>query len=346
MKFEHGALGTLGGVIAILIGLNVMAPPQNETVAAKRVAGYVSGHASRQVSDQISDMVTAAGPQLSVPENLLDNAKAIAVNWQNPDVHALWQAYRQMNYDFKDVVEKNALVPRVALTKLPRNLNTISEVEKRKAIFFKMVLPLVLKVNERIRADRRRLWKIRYREATSLPIVAVDRLWLAVMAERYNVKRGNLNALFKRVDIVPPSLALAQAAEESGWGTSRFVQEGNAIFGQWTFSTQGALEPKSRDEDKNHGIKAFDNLIESVKAYVHNLNTHRAYREFRATRSVLRRVGAPLDGLVLAAKLKRYSQRGWDYVLTLRSIILGNGLRELDDARLRGNPAPEEEPVA
>jgi len=243
-------------------------------------------------------------------------------------------------------VENNALVPRVVLTKLPRNLSAISEVEKRKAIFFKAVLPLILKVNEQTRTNRRRLWKIRYRQATGLPVAAVDRLWLVVMSERYGVKRGDMNALFKRIDIVPPSLALAQAAEESGWGTSRFVQEGNAIFGQWTSSAHGALEPKGRDDGKTHGIKVFASLIDSVEAYVHNLNTHRAYREFRATRSVLRRVGAPLDGLVLAAKLKRYSERGWDYVLTLRSIIIGNGLRELDDARLRGTPALGEEPAA
>ena len=215
--------------------------------------------------------------------------------------------------------------------------------EKRKAIFFKTVLPLILKVNEQTRADRRRLWKIRYRQATGLPVVAVDRLWLVVISERYGVKRGDINALFKRIDVVPPSLALAQAAEESGWGRSRFVQEGNAIFGQWTSSIHDALEPKSRDDGKTHGIKSFASLLHSVEAYVHNLNTHRAYREFRAARSVLRRVGAPLDGLVLATKLKRYSERGWDYVLTLRSIILGNNLSGLDDARLRRGPGQEAE---
>jgi len=329
MKFEHGALGILACVITALIGLNVMVPPHNTTSAP----------------DQVMNMVTASGPRSSPAENLLDSANT-AETWRVKNSQSLWKAYRRLNYDFKAVVEDDALVPRVALTKLPHDIGAISEVKKRKAMFFKTVLPLVLKVNEQIRADRRKLWEIRYRRAMGLAIPAVDRLWLAVAAERYRVKRGNMKALFKRMDIVPPSLALAQAAEESGWGTSRFVQEGNAIFGQWTFSTQDVLVPEQREDGKSHGIKVFDNLAASVRAYMHNLNTHRAYREFRATRSVMRRHGAPLDGLVLAAKLRRYSGRGWEYILSLKSIILGNKLRSLDDARLRDKPAPQEEPAA
>ena len=329
MKFEHGALGILGCVITALIGLNVMSPPENKTFAP----------------DQIANMMTAAGPRLSTTENLLNNVSNLE-SWQTTDAQTLWKAYRQMNYDFQSVVEDDALVPRFALTKLPHDIGAISKVEQRKAIFFKTVLPLILKVNEQILADRRRLWKVRYRRATGLAVRAVDRLWLAVVSERYRVKRGDLKSLFARLDIVPPSLALAQAAEESGWGTSRFVQEGNAIFGQWTFSNRGALVPEERADGKNHAIKVFENLLASVRAYMHNLNTHRAYREFRATRSVLRRHGAPLDGLVLAAKLKRYSGRGWEYILTLKSIIIGNNLRGLDDARLRGKPEPNVEPEA
>jgi Bax protein len=330
MKFEHGALGILGCVITALIGLNVMMPPQNTTSAP----------------DQFMNMVTASGgPRSSVTENLLDNVKTVEA-LQIKNSQSLWKMYRRLNYDFQAVVEGDALVPRVALTKLPQDIGAISEVGKRKAIFFKTVLPLILKVNEQIRADRRRLWKIRYRRAIGLVVPAVDLIWLAVASERYRVKQGDLKPLFKRMDIVPPSLALAQAAEESGWGTSRFVQEGNAIFGQWSFSTQDVLVPQERDDDKSHGIKVFNNLTASVRAYVHNLNTHSAYREFRATRSAMRRHGAPLDGLVLATKLRRYSSRGWEYILSLKSIIHGNKLRGLDDARLRDKPAPKEKPAA
>ncbi len=329
MKFEHIAVGILGILVASLIGVNVSGLMQKETDPAFLAI----------------DVVTAAGPVTAAP---ISNVRQVAkdmVRGTRPNANTLWRAYRQLGYDFRAVLEHDAPVPRIALTKLPPDLKAVREIEKRKAIFFKTVLPLVLKVNEEIRADRRRLWKIRYRLSTGRSLAAVDRLWLAVVAERYGVKRGDLKALFQRVDIIPPSLALAQAAEESGWGTSRFVQEGNAIFGQWTFSVHGSLTPRFRDEGKAHKIKKFDTLIDSVRAYAKNLNTHRAYRGFRKSRAVLRRVGAPLDVLLLARKLQSYSEQGWEYVLKLRSIILGNGLRELDDARLRGQPDPDKEPV-
>ncbi|MEQ8193286.1 MAG: glucosaminidase domain-containing protein [Rhodospirillales bacterium] len=323
MKFEYGAISVLGCVVATLVGLNIMMPPDNRTA----------------LPDAPFDMVTAAGPH--APSFDASGKQTVR---HHASADSLWNAYRRMNYDFKEVLEKGAPVPRISLPKLPADLDSIAEIDKRKAIFFKTVLPLVLKVNEQIRADRRRLWQIRYRQKTGMSLSPVDRLWLSVASERYKVKSADLKTLFTRIDIIPPSLALAQAAEESGWGTSRFVREGNAIFGQWTFSAERGLEPREREDGKTHGVKAFDSLIESVRAYMHNLNTHRAYRDFRKTRAALRRVGAPLDGLVLATKLERYSERGWEYVLNLRSIILGNNLRELDDARLHGQAAPEEEP--
>jgi Bax protein len=324
MKFEYGAISLLGCVVATLVGLNILMPPDTQTT----------------IPEASFDMAPAAGPRapsFDVPGKPLVRDHASA--------DSLWDAYREMNYDFKEVLAKQVPVPRISLSKLPGDLHSIEDVDKRKAIFFKAVLPLVLKVNEQIRADRRRLWNIRYRQATGMALSPVDRLWLAVMSDRYRVARGDLKALFTRVDVIPPSLALAQAAEESGWGTSRFVREGNAIFGQWTFSAKAGLEPLEREDGKTHGVKAFDNLIDSVRAYMHNLNTHQAYRELRKTRAALRQVGAPLDGLVLATKLQRYSERGWEYILNLRSIILGNSLRELDDARLIGQSVPEEEPA-
>ena len=162
-----------------------------------------------------------------------------------------------------------------------------------------------------------------------------------VMSERYGVKKNPLETLLKLVDIIPPSLALAQAAEESGWGTSRFVREGNAVFGQWTFSSAGSLVPADRDENKKHKIRAFPNLLDSVRAYALNLNTHAAYRQFRKVRSDLRLKGAPLDGLLLVDYLKRYSQRGQKYVEAIRALIKVNQLYRFDDARLRdGKSAP------
>jgi Bax protein len=142
--------------------------------------------------------------------------------------------------------------------------------------------------------------------------------------------------MIRRADIIPPSLALAQAAEESGWGTSRFALEGNALFGQWTFAVKGALVPKNRDAGKAHRVRAFTSLLDAVRAYVRNLNTHKAYRHFRRERQALRQADRQLAGTVLARTLSSYSERGNKYVRTIQSIITGNQLQNLDKARLGG----------
>ena len=250
-------------------------------------------------------------------------------------VEALSATFQQLGYDLERVRTGEAGVPRLFLASLPGDLKDIRESRVRKTLFFKTVLPLVLQVNEEILRDRRRLWKLRFRLSLDQKLGPGDRLWLMVMTERYGVERSDVASLLKRVDIIPPSLALAQAAEESGWGTSRFVREGNAVFGQWTFSKIGNLVPARRDKDKFHNIKAFSSLLDSVRAYARNLNTHGAYRQFRRARYGLRHKGAPLDGLLLVENLKNYSQRGQEYVGTIRDLIERNKLHRLDDARLR-----------
>lgn len=249
-------------------------------------------------------------------------------------VEALSVTFRELGYDLERVSTGETGVPRLFLASLPGDLKDIRESRVRKTLFFQTVLPLVLQVNEEILRDRRRLWKLHFRLNLNQKLRATDRLWLMVMTERYGVKRGDVASLLKRVDIIPPSLALAQAAEESGWGTSRFVREGNAVFGQWTFSTAGNLVPARRDEDKLHTIRTFSSLLDSVRAYARNLNTHGAYRQLRRARYGLRLRGAPLDGLLLVENLKNYSQRGGEYVSTIRALIENNKLRRLDDARL------------
>jgi len=244
-------------------------------------------------------------------------------------------AFNRLGYDLSTVLAGGGDVPRVLLVSMPADLADIPETPARKTLFLQSVLPLVLQVNDEIQADRRRLSNVHYQMQLGRRVSAADRLWLAVIAERYGVERDDLDELVRRVDVIPPSLALAQAAEESGWGSSRFVREGNALFGQWTFAKDGHLVPLGRDDDTDHRIKAFESLIDSVKAYALNLNTHRAYRAFRAQRAALRAEGAPLDGRKLAAQLARYSQRGPEYVRAIRNLIASNGLSALDDARLR-----------
>ena len=141
-----------------------------------------------------------------------------------------------------------------------------------------------------------------------------------------------MNVLMRRVDTVPASLALAQAAEESGWGTSRFAQEGNALFGQWTTAEGEGLVPRRREAEASHKVRVFDELHDAVAAYLHNLNTHRAYRQFRLTRAEQRAESGRLDSVALVEDLKSYSERGEDYVASIKTIIRVNRLRQLDQA--------------
>lgn len=253
-----------------------------------------------------------------------------------PSVHAVARRFSEMGYDLDRVREGEAHVPTLFLSSLPHDLASISETDTRKRLFFQSVLPLILQVNREILVDRKRLWELRTEKQLKGSLPAEDRLWLAALAERYDVKRGDLDSLVARVDVVPPSLAMAQAAEESGWGTSRFARQGNAIFGQWTLSAEHGLTPRQRDDDKNHYVRRFSRLIDSVRAYALNLNTHPAYRKFRRARATLRHAGGVLKGTSLAKYLTAYSERGEKYVRAIRNMIRVNRLERLDRARLVG----------
>jgi Bax protein len=256
-------------------------------------------------------------------------------------VTALHDWFAELDYDLEHIRDGRAHVPPAYLASLPPDLGQVPETAKRKRLFFQAVLPLILRANQEILNDRRRLWQIRADQRLGRSVAAEDRLWLAAVAERYKVPADDIDVLIRRVDVVPPSMALAQAAEESGWGTSRFARLGNAIFGQWTTAEGNGLIPHDRDEDKDHKVRAFGTLIDSVRAYMLNLNTHRAYRELRRARAALRRSGDPLNGLSLARFLMRYSERGDKYVDAIRAMIRVNGLERLDDARLVRWPRPE-----
>ena len=209
-----------------------------------------------------------------------------------------------------------------------------------------MVLPLVLRVNDAITEDRRRLMPLLAASRAGRRLAAEDRLWLAAKLDQYGVRRAGLVELARRMDTVPPSLAIAQAAEETGWGTSRFAREGNSLFSQWTFAAVGGLVPKDRAPGKRHKVKVFQTLTQAVGAYVANLNTHRAYRGFRAERAHMRNSRTVPDGLKLAQSLASYSERGRAYVSSIQRIIRANRLSQLDKARLGGSlPIAAKEPA-
>ena len=135
------------------------------------------------------------------------------------------------------------------------------------------------------------------------------------------------------MDEIPTSLALAQAAKETGWGTSRFALEGNALFGQWTWSGEG-LKPKDSDSSEGHKVMKFNILQASVRAYQRNLNTHKSYKEFRKARAELRSQGKELDSIILSEYLDKYAETGTKYVEILQKIIEQNNLKDFDDAKL------------
>ena len=319
--FERCALGLMGALVAGLAVIAVKQPADGMTVAP------------RAVFDSIAAEQQAALP--SEREGASDSAAMDPDSELTHSVETLASHFEELGYDLDAVVAGERHVPRVTLVSIPADLKDVPEVKTRKELFFQAVLPLILQVNEEITAERERLWRVRTDVVLGRELNAVDRLWLAVMSDKYKVKRGDLETLLRRVDIIPPSLALAQAAEESGWGTSRFVREGNAIFGQWTFSQSDGIKPKDIDPDKNHRVRAFDDLMGSVRAYVRNLNTHRAYRDFRDRRAELRREGEALNGGELAETLTSYSERGEDYVETLERIMTANALDKLDGAQLQ-----------
>ena len=238
------------------------------------------------------------------------------------------QLFEDTNYTLKDVREKKLVKP-VALTLLPGEIKMIENTKKRKDFFIQIVLPLILKENNNIKLDRKRLFSIINKSNNT----KLEKKWLEKKYKQYGVASKDLSVLKIRMDEIPVSLAIAQAAKETGWGTSRFAQEGNALFGQWTWSGEG-LQPKDADKNEGHKVMKFNVLQASVRAYQRNLNTHSSYKEFRKERAKLRDQGLMLDSLILSKYLDQYAETGDQYVEVLQKIIKQNNLKDFDDAKL------------
>ena len=238
------------------------------------------------------------------------------------------QLFEDTNYSLKDVREKKLVKP-VALTLLPAEIRMIENTKQRKDFFIQIVLPLILKENNNIRLDRKRLFSIINKNNNT----KLEKKWLEKKYKQYGIPTKELSILKIRMDEIPVSLAIAQAAKETGWGTSRFAQEGNALFGQWTWSGEG-LKPKDADKSKGHKVMKFNVLQASVRAYQRNLNTHSSYKNLRKARAELRDKGLPLDSLLLVKFLNQYAETGEKYVDVLQKIIKQNNLKDFDDARL------------
>ena len=236
--------------------------------------------------------------------------------------------FKDVEYDLKTVRYQKRVKP-IYFTQFPKDLDEIKDTKLKKETFIKIVLPLVVAENEKILNDKIKLRKIMSKKMTS----DKEKSWLRLKLREYKVKNSDISELDKRIDIIPVSIALAQAAKESGWGTSRFALEGNAIFGQWTWTGQG-IEPLNKGKHEGHKILRFPILRASVKAYQNNLNTHKGYSEFREKRHNIRKRNKSIKGLDLTDTLDRYAQTGKEYTDILEQIIKQNDLSDFETVQL------------
>ena len=314
-RFEKTVIGLLGVCCVSLLA-----------VAANRSEGTVYKLPK-------ANFVDLAVRARVVASNFIDPMNSnVPKNQKYLTVRALSKKFTILDYNFDNILDEGAAVPRILIIKMPRDIREIKTPKDRKFVFFKAILPLVLETNKYILRDRERFLRIK---AEITKISVVDRLWLAALSDRYKVNADDFSEILRRVDIIPPSIALAQAAEESGWGTSRFVLEGNALFGQYTFDAKYSLVPMARDKGKGHNIKAFPSLLDAVRSYAYNLNTHKAYKKFRNIRQGLRIKGYEITGNRLVEALTSYSERGGKYVSTIRLIMNQNRLKNLDKAKIQ-----------
>ena len=240
----------------------------------------------------------------------------------------LEQLFKDTKYNLKQI-RKDKIVKPVIISLLPREIKKIENTKKRKELFIQIVLPLILEENNRIKIDRVKLFSILNKNINS----DLERKWLNKKFKQYGVVNKDLSTLKIRMDEVPVSLAIAQAAKETGWGTSRFALEGNALFGQWTWEGEG-IRPSAAEGDSKHKVMKFKVLKASVRAYIRNLNTHRSYREYRRARAVQRDNFEEFNSLELANYLDKYAETGTEYVKVIKKIIKQNFLTDFDDAKI------------
>ena len=238
------------------------------------------------------------------------------------------EIFKDKNYFLKNV-RKQKFVKAFEVGMLPEEMKNIESSKERKDLFIKIVLPLILSENNRIKRDRVMLFKILNKNNNS----KIENDWLLSKFKQYGVKSKDLSTLKIRMDEIPVSLAIAQAAKETGWGTSRFAIEGNALFGQWTYSGDG-IKPAASDKEDKHKVMAFSVLKASVRAYQRNLNTHSSYKEFRKARAIQRDNDEPLNSLELANYLNEYAQTGEEYTKIVKKIIEQNNLKDFDNVKI------------
>lgn len=217
------------------------------------------------------------------------------------------------------------------INQVPPDFATITDVKKKKDTFFSFMAPIIKSANNKIRADKIKLKGLIERYETSKPLSDKERRTLKTLVEKYRVGKTKtvekkLEELVIRIDVIPPSLALAQAANESAWGTARFARNANNYYGLWCWTKSCGLVPSRRDEGAKHEVARFNQIEDGVRYYMRTLNSHPAYEQLRQIRFERREKGLPLNGSSLANGLLSYSERREEYVNEIKAMIRINQL--------------------
>jgi len=249
-------------------------------------------------------------------------------SWKQLEIY-----FKKNNFDPFTITEQELdYLP--ILSSLPSDFDQLQDVKLKKKLFYLITLPIIHESNRLILEDREMVINIEKKflraDLNENEVNETVRLAVKYKLDYSTIDLKLFRDLKQRINIIPVSLALAQAIVESGWGQSRFALEGNALYGQWTTNEQKGIIPEDRDEDKTHAVRKFENLQQSVKAYMHNINTHRAYYSFRVVRRIAERVQYT-DPISAKVKfLAAYAEIGQEYVDKLELIIESNKLREFD----------------
>lgn len=310
-SFANAGLGVVVASVAILYGL-----------------AWNDGH-KKMTRQKLAPDAAVAVPMPLPPDERLRPASPHGLS-----ASTVAATFERAAYTLDEVADGSSDVPQLSLPAFPNDLRHVADIDARKSVFIRLLLPLVLEVNAEIAAQRERLLAIKQSIARGEVLDGADSQWLTDLAVAYRLDpSASVTRLLRRVDIVPPSLALAQSATESGWGMSKYAHHGNALFGQWGNGEDESLPASRRAIEKTHNLKTFNSPMDAVRAYVRNLNTHPAYDEFRLARSQMRSRGQTPDGPSLAMTLENYAEME-NYVKALRQVMRGNALRSLDGARL------------
>ena len=325
IDYQRAALALIAVSVAALYGAAIVFPTERHHKAAVE---WIA----------LPDLASIAAATLPAANQPDFDAAAASEQRAAGTVADLRDKFSAASFDMSAVRHGSRPVPRLFADALPHDFKTLAEVGKLKQTFFQMVLPLALKVNEEILADRHQLLLLQKKILAGRALSDEQQEWLGELAARYDTSPGDMPELMRRVDAISPALALAQSAEESGWGRSRFALKGNALFGQKIWGKGLGILPQQRHDGSRYRVRTFSSLLDSVRSYAQNLNGHPAYDDFRVRRAEMRTRDAALDPYGLIETLTAYSERREYYVQTIQKILHIDNLEELEDTQLEGRP--------